>query len=65
LTAGSVLRYFLLRHLTVEVDGTCTLRVPSEAYGGYFGSESDALTPDNTIPRQNNGENSEAAASDP
>ena len=33
-----------------RVSGTYTLREPSGAYGGHFGSANAALKPDNTIP---------------
>ncbi len=42
-----------------EVHGMFTLREQSEAYAGDFGSESDALIPDNTIPWQKNAESTE------
>ncbi|MDO8700407.1 MAG: transposase [Deltaproteobacteria bacterium] len=38
----------------VQLNGTYTLREESEAYGGDFTSENDALTPDNTIPWEEN-----------
>jgi hypothetical protein len=38
-------------HLQVEqADGTYALRESSEAYGGEFAQENEALTPENTIP---------------
>ena len=42
-----------------EVGGMYTLREQSEAYAGDFGSESDALMPENTIPWQKNAESTE------
>ena len=43
----------------VEVGGTYTLREPSEAYGGDFGIENDALMPHNTIAWRKNTESTE------
>jgi hypothetical protein len=41
-------------HREVEqADGTYALRESSEAYGGEFAQENEALTPKNTIPWQN------------
>ena len=42
-----------------EVGGTYTLREQSEAYAGDFGSENDALMPNNTIAREKNAESTE------
>jgi hypothetical protein len=42
-----------------EVGGTYTLWEQSEAYAGDFGTESDALTPDNTIAWEENAGNTE------
>ena len=42
-----------------EVGGTYTLREQSEAYASDFGSENDALMPDNTIAREKNTESTE------
>ncbi len=41
------------------VGGTYTLRERSEAYAGDFGSESDALMPDTTIPWEKNAESTD------
>jgi len=40
----------------VQVDGTCAVREPCEAYGGDLGSESEALRPENTIFWEENAE---------
>jgi len=43
-----------MHHEVVEVGGTYTRREQTEAYAGDFGSEGDALMPDNTIPWEKN-----------
>lgn len=48
-----------LHREVAQVNGMHTLREPSEAYGGYFGTESDALTLHNTTPWQENAESIE------